>query len=263
MIQGFPRFAALATVLSASAWGGPEPVNSSFGPGEQMTYEVSYFGILAGTVQVTVGSEVTKDSTRVWPIVIVAQSSSFLTFYPVHDKFVTYWDPRAQRSLVNELVIDENHKRSFQLVRLNDQTHIASVTKQRAGESEIRLTQAIAPGALDMAAATYALRNHPLSVGAELQIPVFTGKKSFVLKALVESKGNLHTAAGDREAFKVRVQTEFTGKLRSKNDMHAYFSTDNRHVLLRVEAELLLGTVHGELIEFKPGQEIDSAALCP
>jgi hypothetical protein len=255
MIRFFTRLAALGALVTASAQAEDKGITSVFGPGEQATYEVSYLGIVAGTVQVTVGAEVSQNNGPVWPIVIIARSSSFLTFYPVRDKFVTYWNPRSQLSATNELLIDENHRRTRQVVVLDQSAHTAFVTKQREGGEEIKVNQPIAPGTVDMAAAALSLRNRPLTPGALVELPVFTGKKNFVLKVHVESKSVLHTPLGTKQVVKARVETEFSGKLRSTRDMFVFFSTDARHLLLRVEADLLLGSLTGELIDYKPGQD--------
>jgi hypothetical protein len=52
----------------------------------------------------------------------------------------------------------------------------------------------------------------------------------------------------------VRVQTAFGGKLESKRDLVAWFTTDEARVPVRVDAEFVLGTLRAELADYKGGQ---------
>ena len=61
---------------------------------------------------------------------------------------------------------------------------------------------------------------------------------------------------GEHEVYRVRIATEFTGKLAAKRDMFAFLSTDARHLPLRVEADFLLGTIVAELTQYQQGNEL-------
>ncbi len=251
-----PLFLLVEMLISTSGWADdPRGASSVFGPGEQLLYEVSYFGMVAGSVQVTVGAETKRSGQSVWPIVMLAESNALFGFYPVRDKFVTYWDFGAQRTVGYDLFLDENHRRSLQRIRFDHRSKLASITKQREGGDEQLSTLPIETGALDMGAAAFAIRNRALSVGTAVELTIFTGKKSFVLKAKVESEVLIHLPLGDEKALKTRVQTQLNDKFASKRDMIVYFSVTRGHLPLKVEAEIALGTVTGTLIDYKKGRD--------
>jgi hypothetical protein len=225
----------------------------AFGPGEQCTYAVKYLGIVAGTAQITVGSELQLWGRSVWPIVTVARTDSKLAVYPVKDRFVTYWDMLERRSIGSDLYADENNKRRRQKIRLDHDARAATVTKQKEGEPAHESELEIEPGTGDIAAAVFALRNMPLAVGKEFSLPVVTGSRTFNLKAKVEGRQPLTTPLGEREVFKVRVQTEFAGKFESKRDIFAYITADEAHVPVRMEAEFVLGALIADLTAYQPG----------
>ena len=250
-----PLFLLIEMLVSLSSWAeDPRGASSVFGPGEQLLYEVSYFGMVAGSVRVTVGAETKQSQWSVWPIVMLAQSNALFGFYPVRDRFVTYWDFAAQRTVGNDLFLDENHRRSLQRIRLDHRSKLATISKQREGGAEVLSTLPIETGALDMGAAAFAIRNRALSVGTAVEFTIFTGKKTFVLKVMVESELLIHMPQGDEKAFKTRVQTQFNDKFASKRDMIVYFSVSRGHRPLKVEAEIALGTVTGTLIDYKEGR---------
>ncbi len=226
----------------------------AFGPGEQCVYRIAYFGISGGTAQVTVGADTQQWGKQVWPIVVIARSEPSLSFYPIRDRFVSFWEVGTGRVIGSDLQADENHKKRRQRIRLDHESKVASVLKQKEGEQPSEDSYPIEDGTLDMAAAAFVLRTKPLHVGRSFDLPVFTGQKSFWLRAIVEGTEQISTPLGDREVYRVRVQTDFSGKFHSKRDMIGYFATDESHILVRIEAELLLGTLVAELTSYQPGR---------
>jgi hypothetical protein len=242
----------LGLLLSGAALAQGE-VRTAFGPGEQTRYRVHYLGVTAGTAQVTVGAPMKQWGKDVWPIVAVAKSEAVAGVWPIKQKFVSYWESGRQRVLGSDLHADENHKRRRVRVKLSEDGRSAQVVKQNEGETPREHQHELAEGTLDVAGATFALRNRALEVGQEYAYPVFTGSKSFQMTAKVEAREKLQTPLGTREVFRVRVHTEFSGKLQSKRDMVAWFTTDASHVLVRLEADLALGNLVAELMEYQPG----------
>ncbi|MET0402602.1 MAG: DUF3108 domain-containing protein, partial [Cystobacter sp.] len=173
---------------------------SAFGPGEQASYRVHYLGVTAGSAQVTVGAPMRQWGKDVWPIVSLAKSDT-VGVYPVKDKYVSYWDFNSQRVLGSDMHEDQNHKRRRVRVKLNDDGRSAQVVKQKEGESPSERNIDVLEGALDVAGATFALRNRDLEVGREYAYPVFTGSKSFHMKARVEAKEVLSTSKGKQEVY--------------------------------------------------------------
>jgi hypothetical protein len=242
-------------VLSRSALAQQQPV-SAFGPGEQARYSVKYLGLTAGTAQVTVGAPMKQWGKDVWPIISVAKSDASEAVWPIKQKFVTYWEDAQQRVLGSDLHADENNKRRRVRVKMGEDGRTAQVVKQSEGAAPREYTHEVPEGTLDVAGATFALRNRPLAVGSEFSYPVFTGSRSFLMKAKVERKETLQTALGAREVFRVRVYTEFSGNLQSNRDMVAWFTTDASRLPVRVEADFALGNVVAELTQYQPGSVV-------
>lgn len=234
---------------------------SAFGPGEQTTYRITYLGLKAGSAQITVGTQTTYEGHDVWPIVALAQSESIAALYPIKDKFITYWAHSLQRSVGSELLVDENRKRRRQRIQVSGTT--ATVTKQKAGEPEETLTFEVDPQATDMAAVTFALRNLPLQVGESIDLPIFTGARSFTLRAHAEGRETLSTSKGPQDALKIRLQTQFTGKLAAKRDVLAWLSADDLRLPLKIEADLALGSIVVELVDYKPGRRVAMLQASP
>ncbi|HZH13779.1 MAG TPA: DUF3108 domain-containing protein [Archangium sp.] len=248
----------LSLLLSgaALAQGG---TSSAFGPGEQARYRIQYLGVTAGTAQVTVGAPMKQWGKDVWPIVSLAKSDAIAGVWPVKDKYVSYWDFGSQRVLGSDMHEDQNNKRRRVRVKLGEDGKSAHVVKQKEGEQPREYTHELAEGTLDVAGATFALRNRVLEVGQEYAYPVFTGSKTFMMRAKVEARETLDTKLGKQDVYRMRVSTDFSGKLASKRDMVAWFTADARHLPVRIEAELALGSLVAELMEYQQGKVIAQA----
>jgi hypothetical protein len=242
-------------LLSGSALAQDESM-SAFGPGEQARYRVKYFGVTAGSAQVIVGAPMEQWGRQVWPIIAMAKSESVAGVWPIRDRFVSYWDFSTQRVVGSDRHEDHNHKRRHVQVRQSEDGRFAQVIKQREGETPREYTQELVEGSLDVAGATFALRNRQLEVGQEHALPVFTGTKSFIMKAKVEAKETLDTKLGKQEVYRLRVSTDFSGNLRSKRDMRIWVTADARHLPVLLKADLALGSLVAELTEYHQGRTV-------
>lgn len=226
------------------------PPAVAFSPGEQTVYKIRYLGMNAGTAKISVGARQTQWGKAVWPITTLANSDRKLFFFPIKDRFVSYWDFESQRTIGSDFFMDENRKRRYQRIQIDHDARSARVYQSEKAKEHVH---DVPVGTADIASAAFALRNQPLGIGREFSVPVFTGTKSFEMKAVVLGIERIDTPLGKREVFKVKARTDFSGKLQSKRDLIAYFTTDPSHVPVRVEAEFVLGQVVAEIVQYSAG----------
>jgi hypothetical protein len=246
-------FVGLLTGMMFSSVAMAQQAAPAFAPGEQALYRVQYLGMTAGTAQVTVGAPMKQWGQQVWPIISLAKTDPVIGVWPIKDKFVSYWSSESQRSLGSDFFVEENNKRRRQRIQMKD-SRTAHVVRQKEGEQPVEATHELPEGVMDLTGATFALRNRGIAEGQEYVYPVFTGRKSFMLRAKVDGRQTLKTALGEREVFRVKLQTDFSEKLQTKRDIVAYFTTDSSHVPVRVEAEFVIGSIVADLAEYKQGR---------
>jgi hypothetical protein len=225
---------------------------TAFGPGEQVVYRASFLGIPAGSIQVTVGAEF-PDTPGVWPIVLLGRSDVGLFFFPIRDKMVLRWDAERSQTRGMEMWADENHKHRHLRIVFDHAEGKAKLFRQLERQEPVQEEISVKPDAADVASALYLLRTRPLEPGTELTLPVVTPSKQFPLRAVVEGREQLKTPLGEQATVRVRMTTDFSGKLKAKSDLVIYFTDDAAHVPVRIEAELGLGTVVAEAVEFHSG----------
>jgi hypothetical protein len=225
-----------------------------FSPGEEMVFEIGALGMTAGKARVSVGTTTDRDGVATWPIVVQAKTDSiFDAVYSVKDKFVTWWQPETGRVVGADFFADENGKRSRSRSVLDHAIGKAEVKREKASGERSVHSYDIPPGAYDIAGAVMALRARPLQVGDTEEISVFTGKKVFALRCRVTGNSRVKTEAGAFDAVETQIELGFDGNFASKRDVKAWFSNDERHLPLRVQAEFMLGSVVGELVAYHRG----------
>ncbi len=232
----------------------PAKLVSVFGPGEQTTYEVSYMGVTAGRAELTVGWKMEQFGREVWPLVCVGETTSVGALYPVKNRFITYWDPLARRSVGADFFVQENKFRARERYEYDFEAGQAIVTRESPGWPKTEKRVDILEGTVDLAAAGFSLRNFELEPGQVHELPIFTGVKLYKMKATVVGRELLSTAMGELEVYRVTVNGDFSGKLATQGLMTLYYTTDERRLPVRAEAKLVLGSVRIEAVKYEPGR---------
>jgi len=251
------RFAVLAAFAVVAAPAVAEeaaaPIKSAFGPGEHSKFVVSYLGVPAGEFELSVGMLMKRDGREVWPILSVARTD--IPIYTINDKYVAFWDPRAQEHVGTDFWIDENKKKRREHVYMKRPESKALVKRALPGEPLHDTWYDVDPTALDVSCAVMWLRNIPLEQGKKYSRPVFTGAVAFTMSAEILEKTTVKTKWGEKPAWKVAVFTQFAGQLAQKKNLTAYLAADNLQNILKVEAEFILGQINADLVEFEAGRD--------
>lgn len=249
MTRALSRTLFALAVLLAAGTGAAQP---AFTPAETLEFECRYLGLSVGRARMLVGAPTEVAGERVWPVMGSARTESLFRLYPLKDRFVTWWNPETGRTLGHEFVAEENGSRRRERVRYDRETGTAVNLREIDGGPPTEASYAVDAQAQDLMAAMLALRNRPLAVGDRVEIPVFTGKKTFTLQAEVEGKAQVEVEAGRFDALVVRLGTEFSGKL-AQAKLRVYLSDDARHVPVRLDGEFGFGKFSADLARYQKG----------
>ena len=224
-----------------------------FAPAERFFFEVSYLGLPVGTIQASVAAETALDSVATWPLIATATTNPAFILYPVKDRYISWFDPRTRLSLGNELIANENRVTRRERVRFDREEHKALVRREGGEKPRSEKTHELPLSAQDLLATFYATRTHPLEVGDVVESPIFTGNRTFTMRASVVGKERLRTKAGTFDTKRVHVEVAFSGKLQSKREVRIFFTDDERHIPVRIDAEFFIGTLAADLASFETG----------
>lgn len=237
--------AAIALTLAASPAGALQP-------GEEIRMSVSYLRLPSGEGTISIGQ---PDETGAWPLVFQGKTGGFVGLVNVREKLVSRWDPTSRLP----------HGSSLSAVELGDRHDDEAVFDRGALKATVNVTRKgkvktreidVPADVLDLPSVFMHLRLQPLAVGQRYDLPVLAGRSLFTLAAEVVGVERLDTPIGKIDAFAVRVKTGFKGKFDSKRDTWLWFSTDDRHVPLRISAEFAVGSLVMQIRSYRPGGEL-------
>jgi hypothetical protein len=225
-----------------------------FGPGEALSYAVTYLGASAGSARIEVGSAAPKRGVTTWPVVVTATSAGLADkVYQVRDRYVDWWDPQTGRAVESGLSAFEGGHRSgfhirFQRDRPGPDGGVAVETQVWGEEGNETSLRVLEPDAQDVLSAIFWLRKQRLALGDSYSVPIFMGRKEWPLGASVIAKESVPTPLGPIPCVHLRLSASFKGKLGNRRDLDAYFSEDPRHLPVLLESEAVVGRIRVSLI---------------
>lgn len=220
-------------------------------PGEEIRMSVSYLNLPSGEGTLSIG----KPDGGSWPLVFQGKTGGLAGLFDVRERLVSWWDPDSRLPFGSSLSAQELGDRHDDEARFDRGALKATVTVARKGKVRTREVD-VPADVLDLPSVFMFLRLQPLAVGQRYTLPVLAGRDLFTLEADVVKMERLDTRIGEIDAFAVRVKTGFKGKFDSKRDTWLWFSTDERHVPLRISAEFAVGSLVAAIKSYQPGGEL-------
>lgn len=242
-----------ALLVSAALPAAAQP--PGFEPGEQLDLTIEYLGIHTGEARITVGSP----QGSVWPVTLQARTEGVASLLDIREYLVSYWDPSERLSRgsdLSALEVGDRHQDSARFDRVNGKATVRITRKDRRIERVVDVPRDVH----DSASAVLWLRLQDLAPGSHYEVPLFTGSRTFTLVADALGPEVVKTPAGTFDTIKVQVRTAFDGKFSAKRDTFFWFSSDRRHVPVRVSADFAVGSIVAELTRYRPGGVVASAA---
>jgi hypothetical protein len=242
--------ALLAPVARAQAI--PAVPAIPFGPGEKLSYDISWTFIRAGTatLEVLPGGEV--DGRPAIHIRALAQSTPFVDkFYRVRDAMQSWIDPKVTRALLYQKDQEEGDYVRHYLIRFNEQGTMAF----RYSKGALKNAVATQPGSFDPLSMLFLFRTRPLSVGYEFAAPVTDGDKAVMGKARVLRRETITTPAGEFDTFVVQPEIKDIGGVFRKSPkatLTVWITADARRIPVRVQSKVIVGHFSLELTGYEP-----------
>jgi hypothetical protein len=241
-------------VKSKLVWDKFEPV---FYEGEQSIMSISYLGVTAGHVTITSQNVVTlKNKLAYHYFARFKSNDSYRYFYWLDDKLDTYIEKNTFLPMKYSLTQREK-KQNVDDLQLFDfdklMTYHWYKRVKEGSNKEEKIEKPIPRYAQDSFAALQLVRGLPLNKGDIYEFPVVTRGKIWLLK--VEVLGEDLINVGDKEvkAIKIKAETNFPGVLKKSGDIIFWYGNDPEKRLLKFQAKIKIGSVFGELVEYKPG----------
>lgn len=243
-------FGAVALALMVAA---PAGAATAFGPGETISFRISYAHLLAGRARLTV-TEAEADGRRALQFTATARSEGFFAWlfrFRVRDRTVAAWDPATRCSLRIEKTLREGKAVRDQEV-VFDPAGFARVRDKKIAQTEFT----IEPCSLDILSALFVTRLHALPPGGRLELPVFDNGKRFRLAVTVVERERIDLPAPFGKDTKVVVVeprlVEGTGLFVKEKGarLKIWLTDDERRVPVRMRSKVAVGSVSADLEKY-------------
>lgn len=250
----FPQLFKEYDAVSKPIW---EKFRPAFYKGEQSILAISYLGVTAGYITMT-----SKDLVKVGDKMAYHYFARFKSrdayryFYWLDDSIETFVEQNTFLPIKYSLIQREK-KQNVDDLQLFDFKNLKVKTwykrvKEGANKDE-HLEKPIPRYVQDSFAALQFVRGLPLRKGDKYDFPVSTRGDTWLLKIEVVGEETISVNGADTRAYRLKAETHFPGVLQKSGDINFWYSMDESKRLLKFQAKVKLGSIYGDLVEYKPG----------
>ena len=242
---------------SKEAWSKFKPI---FYQGEQSIMAVTYLGVTAGYITIMSKEVVQLNGKQAFHYYARFKSSdSYRYFYWLDDKLETYVEKETFLPMKYSLVQREKKQNvdDLQLFDFKKMMTYNWYKRVKEGSNKDEKGEAKIPSlAQDSFSALQFVRGLPLNKGDKYELPVITRGKFWILKVEVMGEETTSVNGKDTQAIKIKAETNFPGVLKKSGDINFWYGTGPERRLLKFQAKIKLGSLYGEVVEYKPGIKV-------
>ncbi len=229
-----------------------QKVNDAFQDGEWFRFRMRYGFLNASYATATVRETTFKDQA-VYHVAATGKTTGFARwFFKVDDYFDSYFEKDIVRPIRFVRNISEgNYKRHVEIdFDHNTQSGIMNDLLRKT-KTEIDF----APNLQDLVSTFYFLRNHfdleGIQVGETASLHMIYDKKPFAFRFRFLGYENVKTKFGVVPCVKFRSYVKEGRIFKKESGLSLWVSNDNNRVPIKVVAELSVGSLDVDLVDFK------------
>ena len=221
----------------------------SFQVGEELTYEISWLNITAGTAVMAVSDAGTDGGRPLAKLITTTQSRPAITkFFPVDNRVESIVDPATL--LPEHLTFKRREGKKKEDFEYTFHQKDGTVTVVKGTTTE---TLHIPPGTHDVISCLYYARSTlSFQPGSTLTMNVHHDKKNHKLDVRVEEIETLSGPWGEAQTARVLVVMPFQGLFLNQGNIRVWFTNDDRRIPVRMKAKVIIGSIVADLVSGLP-----------
>ncbi len=238
----------VGAMSGTASWAEPNshpPSAGSFQVGEQLTYDISWLNITAGTAVMAVSDAGMDGGRSLAKLITTAQSRPAITkFFPVDNRVESIVD--SATLFPEHLFFKRREGKKKEDIEYTFHQNDGKVTVVKGGATE---TLEMPPGTQDVISCLYFARSElSFQPGASLTMNVFHDKKNRKLDVRVEEIETVSGPWGEVEAARVLVVMPFQGLFLNQGNIRVWFTNDERRIPVRMKAKVIIGSIVADLV---------------
>ncbi len=234
------------------SFAGADPLDLPFSPGEEISYNIRWQQVKAGTSSVRVLPFTRVNNTPVFHFKMTAKSNKFVDMvYKIRDTMEGFVLDDFSGSLLYKRSSTGKRKKEVLVEFFREKK--AVVYSNFGGKRD---PVEIPDHTFDPVGSFFRMRTLDFAVGAALTFPVTDGKKCFFQKVEVVKKEKITLPSGTFETFVlVPSVTNFSGVLEQSRDhtVRIWISADEKKIPVRIQINVAVGSIIFDLASYKPG----------
>ena len=232
-----------------------------FKKGEIHTMEVTYFGANAGYVELRVLPPAFLGGRWMMGFSALVETGSWYEkIFKARDEGIAYANASSfmpyqfRMTQDNEQLIGKGYKED-KMIRFNFETcEVKEDYRTNQGNVTKTIKASLDTDSLDFVSAVYKLRTFDFTKKKEVRMKVYTSEKNWWLTATKEAVEQIEVPYGKFDAVKLNMQTFIGKELQQKGKAKIWLGLKEPKQVLRVEAEIKIGSFIGVLKNFYPGK---------
>lgn len=229
--------------------------------GEELIYEISYLGVLAGHVRMTTKPVTEVAGKEVYHFYAQLKSGRWYDFiYKLDDYIETFVERETFRPVKYSLIQRESsHKTDdLQLFDLESSMTYLDYYRLKDGKEKKENKQEMIPKYFqDSYSALPFMRGVDMQVGDVHQFPIVTRGKIWLLKYEVVGVEEIKIQGSWIKALKIKAETQYPGVLEKRGDILFWFDQSDLKRPVKFQAKVKIGSLEGVLTDYKPGKKIE------
>ena len=220
-----------------------------YATGERLVYDVSWYGVSAGSLVMEVKIETLQDQP-VYHITSTTQSNSVIgLLYPIHDFVESFLGRESLTPYRMRSKLHENRYRADREILFDWEKQVATLVDHRKdGKPE---SYPISPLTQDPISVVYYYRTLPMEVGKVTELDVFDGHKNSKLVIDIIKKEKISTPVGAFDTYKTTARMKFKGFFVHKGDLTIWFSDDEKRTPVLIESKIKIGRIVATLVKME------------
>ena len=222
----------------------------AFKKGEFLRYDVSYgyFDAAEATLEIKKSAQKTNGRSTMHIVGKGRSRGALSFFFRVEDRYETYMDEEALLPWEFNRHVREGGYALDRNIKFNHYNNKATVKQNDTQHYPVE------PNTQDLLSAFYYARTLDLQdakLNQEFVVNTFFDREMYPLKFKFLGKDELKTELGTFECLKFRPMVEAGRVFKEEEDVTIWISNDTNKVPLRVQSDLLVGSIVMELVEHK------------
>ncbi|MCR9203329.1 MAG: DUF3108 domain-containing protein [Halobacteriovoraceae bacterium] len=226
--------------------------------GERFTFKVTYLGVTAGHIQMETLPEAEISGQSVFHFKARMRSARYYSYFYTLDDSLESFVSKDDFIPMKYVLLQRESAQKVDDLQLFDSDELLTYhfykRLKRGKRKELELKKPIPRYFQDSYSALYFVRGFPLKKGDRYEFPIVTRGKIWILKILVEGTEVIDVNGENVKAIRLNAETRFPGVLEKKGDILFWYSADKLKKLLKFEAQVKIGSVEGELVDYTSGK---------